>query len=111
MLVVVKVQYLAAGISFKELLKTVIGCSSPETALACAQKCHRTCEELGGGDGREHLCYLGKGKLQNWMHMFFLSAAGDVTYRIWQRSIFLTACFLLKCWYSLGKISISSFLL
>lgn len=51
-----KVQYLIAGIPFKEVLKTVIGCSSPETALACVQECHKTCEELSAGDDHERLC-------------------------------------------------------
>lgn len=47
-----------------------------------------------------------KRNLQKWLHIY--SAAGDVAQCIQWRSIFLTTYFLLKCWYSLTKISISS---
>jgi len=50
-----KVWYPISRISFQELLKTVIGCDSPETALVCVQTCHKTCEELSDGDDHEHL--------------------------------------------------------
>lgn len=54
---VVKVQYLIAGIFFKELLKAVVGCNSPEATLVCVQKCYKAREELSGGDKHhEHLC-------------------------------------------------------
>lgn len=53
MSVVVKVQYLITGISFKKLLKAIISsCSQRPCWFVC-----RKFEELSGGDKQhEHLC-------------------------------------------------------